>query len=116
MKFFRNILKGAALTTALFVFQACYGTGPDFDPGIEMSFHVVSKQTGEAIPDITIMTRGGSESKWFEVGKTDSQGFAKIYGLDYNHNGIDFKFEGKGVTPKETLINDFSKNFHEIRL
>lgn len=26
MKWFRNILKGASLTAALFVFQACYGT------------------------------------------------------------------------------------------
>ena len=28
MKWLRNILKGASLTAALFVFQACYGTPP----------------------------------------------------------------------------------------
>ena len=28
MKWIRNILKGLSLTTALFVFQACYGTPP----------------------------------------------------------------------------------------
>ena len=28
MKWLRNILKGLSLTTALFVFQACYGTPP----------------------------------------------------------------------------------------
>ena len=31
-KWIRRILKGASLTTALFVFQACYGT-PVPDPG-----------------------------------------------------------------------------------
>ena len=32
-KWIHRALKGASLTTALFVFQACYGTppGPDYD-------------------------------------------------------------------------------------
>ena len=30
-KWIHRALKGASLTTALFVFQACYGTPPSFD-------------------------------------------------------------------------------------
>ena len=116
MKLFRNLLKGAALTTALFVFQACYGTPDAYEPGMEMSFHVVSKQTGEAVPDVIIKTKSGLSSRWYEVGKTDSQGFARIYGLDSNFDGIEFKFEGDGIAAKDTLISDFSKPLHEIRL
>ena len=41
MGFFRNFLKGASLTTALFVFQACYGT-PKWLHDEDMSFRVVS--------------------------------------------------------------------------
>lgn len=116
MKWLRNILKGATLTTALFVFQACYGTGPDNFDGLEMSFRVVSKKTGDAIPDIIIKTKPSQGSTWYEVGKTDTQGFARIYGLDYNYNGIEFLFEGEGVPAKDTVLTDLSKNYHEIRL
>ena len=116
MKWLRNIFKGAALTTALFVFQACYGTGPADSDFVEMSFHVVSKQTGEAIPDISIKTRMDQGSSWYEVGKTDDQGFAKVYGQDYESLGKEFLFEGEGVSPKDTVITDYTKNYHEIRL
>ena len=116
MKWLRNLLKGATFATALFIFQACYGTGPAEDYGMDMSFHVVSKKTGDPIPDIIIKTKPQGQSSWFEVGKTDSQGFAKVYGLDPNYSGIEFLFEGSEVAAKDTLINDFSKNFHEIRL
>ena len=38
-KWIHRILKGASLTTALFVFQACYGT-PVPAPQDQLSFHV----------------------------------------------------------------------------
>ncbi|MBO4692060.1 MAG: hypothetical protein J5604_04715 [Bacteroidales bacterium] len=31
----RNFLKGCSLTTALFIFQACYGTPQGYNPGID---------------------------------------------------------------------------------
>ena len=49
MKFrwFRNFLKGCSLTTALFIFQACYGTGPGYQRNLaeqEFSFEVTDNE------------------------------------------------------------------------
>jgi len=50
----RNIFKGLCLTSAIFVFQACYGTGPDFGQDIYISGVVKSKKTGEPISGIKV--------------------------------------------------------------
>ena len=50
MKRLRNILKGLSLTSALFVFQACYGTPmPKVEPMDEEVVTVVEE--GEEIPE-----------------------------------------------------------------
>jgi hypothetical protein len=62
MKILHNILKGASLTGALFVFQACYGMpqSPLYEDGgtAPMSFSLVSHSTGEPLEGIRI--KGGS--------------------------------------------------------
>ena len=62
MKILHNILKGASLTGALFVFQACYGMVQDDlyrEGGVApMSFSLVSRATGEPIEGIRV--KGGS--------------------------------------------------------
>ena len=62
MKILHNLLKGASLTGALFVFQACYGMPqPDVyrESGVApMSFSLVSRTTGEPLEGIQV--KGGS--------------------------------------------------------
>ena len=62
MKILHNILKGASLTGALFVFQACYGMVQDDlyrEGGVApMSFSLVSRATGEPLEGIRV--KGGS--------------------------------------------------------
>ena len=62
MKILHNILKGASLTGALFVFQACYGMPQDSaytEGGLApMSFSLVSRATGEPLEGIQV--KGGS--------------------------------------------------------
>ena len=53
MGFFRNFLKGASLTTALFVFQACYGT-PKWLHDEDMSFRVVSAVDDTKLVELAI--------------------------------------------------------------
>ncbi|MDR1878067.1 MAG: carboxypeptidase-like regulatory domain-containing protein, partial [Bacteroidales bacterium] len=50
----KKLIGGISFTSALFVFQACYGTGHDryYDYYIEGT--VRSKTTGEPLPDIKI--------------------------------------------------------------
>jgi hypothetical protein len=51
---FRNILRGLSLTSALFVFQACYGTDQDFRTDVLIDGQVKSSATGEPIRGIRV--------------------------------------------------------------
>ncbi|MBR4660227.1 MAG: hypothetical protein IKO77_02225, partial [Bacteroidales bacterium] len=69
-KWLHNLLKGASLTTALFIFQACYGTPYDYDFQTEtLEFNVKDAETGEPITGVNLQMRftqyGGDE--WREV-------------------------------------------------
>jgi putative lipoprotein (rSAM/lipoprotein system) len=70
----RNIFKGLTLTSAAFVFQACYGTPEDF--GLDVRIHgvVVSRTTNEPIPGIKVSVENYPQYKL-----TDSKGSFLIY-------------------------------------
>ena len=84
MKFLHNLLKGASLTGALFVFQACYGMPQsplDLEGGeAPMSFSLVSRTTGEPLEGIRI--KGGSWKHDMEredvLGITDANGRCRV--------------------------------------
>ena len=79
MKILHNLLKGASLTGALFVFQACYGMPQDSaytEGGLApMSFSLVSRATGEPLEGIRV--KGGS---W--KGDMDGEDALGITGAD----------------------------------
>ena len=56
MKWLRNILKGISLSSALFVFQACYGT-PQWLNDVEVKFKLVSSTDNTPLKDVEISTR-----------------------------------------------------------
>lgn len=74
MKWLRNILKGASLTMALFIFQACYGT-PQWLHDSEVQFQVVA-QDGSPVDDVEIYTRfaDNDDLDWSLCGNTDAAG------------------------------------------
>ena len=51
---FRKLLGGMSLTSALFIFQACYGTPQDIEPDVNLEGKVVSRATGLPIPGIKV--------------------------------------------------------------
>ncbi len=55
----RNLLGGLSLTSALFMFQACYGTGPDDMPDILIEGRVTSAKTGDPVKGIKISNADG---------------------------------------------------------
>ena len=79
-----NLLKGASLTGALFVFQACYGMPqPDVyrESGVApMSFSLVSRTTGEPLEGIQV--KGGSWKGAMDredaLGVTDADGHCRV--------------------------------------
>ena len=124
MKFLHNLLKGASLTGALFVFQACYGM-PQSPLDIEggeapMSFSLVSRTTGEPLEGIRI--KGGSWERSREVeelGVTDANGRCRVKIPYYrNQEGPFLRFEDpQGVfIVKDTTLADLRDREIVIKL
>ena len=115
MKFLHNLLKGASLTGALFVFQACYGIPqtPLMAEGGEapMTFSLVSRATGEPLEGIRI--KGGTWKQDMNredvLGITDANGRCRV-GIPYyrNQDGPFIRFEdpqGAFIAKDTTLVD-----------
>ncbi len=110
MKWLHNLLKGASLTGALFVFQACYGTPqlPMMEDGVApMTFSLVSRTTGEPLAGIQVSVRNHSYENM--LGTTDADGRCRVE-IPYSRNivGPVLAFEdpqGQYV-PKDTTLAD----------
>ena len=124
MKFLHNLLKGASLTGALFVFQACYGMPQsplDVDGGeAPMSFTLVSHTTGEPLEGIRI--KGGSWERSREVdelGVTDANGRCRVE-IPYfrNQEGPYLRFEDPqgAFVAKDTTLADLRDREIVIKL
>ena len=124
MKFLHNLLKGASLTGALFVFQACYGMPQsplDVDGGeAPMSFTLVSHTTGEPLEGIRI--KGGSWERSREVdelGVTDANGRCRVE-IPYfrNQEGPYLRFEDPqgAFVAKDTTLADLRDRDIVIKL
>ena len=90
MKWLHNLLKGASLTGALFVFQACYGIPepPLYEEGgsAPMSFSLVSGPTGAPLEGIRITSRESTRySQPLELGVTDADGKCQV-SIPYRRN------------------------------
>lgn len=53
-RWIRNIIGGLSLTSALFIFQACYGTMQDYGHDVHVYGKITSKKTGLPIEGIKI--------------------------------------------------------------
>jgi len=122
MKWLRNILKGASLTTALFIFEACYGTPkpPLYEEEGEapMTFKVISKETGTPLEGIHV--KSNPCGYYFEdVGVTGADGTCKV-SLHYSRNleGPYVRFEdSEGLfAAKDTMLADLREREIVIKL
>ena len=123
MKWLHNILKGISLTSALFVFQACYGTPQDplheYGEAL-LDFNVKAADTGDALEGIRILARTTPQDQdWFEVASTDARGHASAF-LPYINNepGPFVRFEDTtGVySLKDTSFTDLRQREIAITL
>ena len=101
MKFrwFRNFLKGCSLTTALFIFQACYGTGPGYQRNLaeqEFSFEVTDNE-GNPINNAKIYAKlDESAVYWSDSTVTESDGTALMYLYNPEQTSVVFSVEADG--------------------
>ena len=87
-KSLRRVFNGISLTAVAFIFQACYGTGPDMYCDVKLTGTVVSKTTNLPIQGIKVTVNEGSHN----LGFTDENGKFDFYvSVDMvNHLNVHF--------------------------
>ena len=110
MKFrwFRNFLKGCSLTTALFIFQACYGTGPGFQRNLaqqEIEFQVTDGE-GNPISNAKIYAKlDENEVYWSDSTCTEENGTAVLYLYNPEQVTPVLRVEAEGYKANTALVN-----------
>ncbi|MDT3365662.1 MAG: hypothetical protein LIQ26_00035 [Bacteroidota bacterium] len=125
MKLFRHLLKGASLTSALFVFQACYGVPepPLMNENGEapMSFSLRSRRDGAPLEGIQIYARStrSDYARYQSVGITDPYGKCRVT-LPYNRNMegpfLQFVDPSGRYVAKDTTLADLRDRLIEIKM
>ena len=125
MKWLHNLLKGASLTTALFVFQACYGMPQNYmlEEGGEapMTFTVFSRSTGKPLEGVRISgaTNNYAGIYYQDLGVTGTDGRCRV-NIPYIRNvkGPWLRFEEPSGTfeVKDTVLYDLRDREIEIKL
>lgn len=123
-KILHNLLKGASLTTALFIFQACYGVPmpPLYEDGgvAPMSFSLVSGKTGE--PLVGIQVKAKADERWSdyqELGVTGQDGRCSVeipYGRNFDGPFLRFEDPEGKLSPKDTSLADLREREIVIRM
>ena len=103
----RNLIGGLSFTSALFMFQACYGTPQDFGLDLLLEGQVKSITTGLPIEGIKVSV---SENLQYEV--TDKNGRFSLYtekleSLTVKFEDIDAEENGQYIT-KDTVLDEAS--------
>jgi len=109
----RKILSGISLTTALFIFQACYGTPQDVEVDVNIKGVVKSDSTGNAIPGIKIILNGTNQTMYSDT--TGAFSFYTPMGNTYRLIFTDADSTQNGLfTNKDTVIlnNESSKEIN----
>jgi len=112
----KKAIGGISLTSALFVFQACYGTPQDMTPDFFIHGQVKSKTTGVPIEGIKVSIANTIQ---YEI--TDTEGkFSlftdKVNGVTLRFHDIDSLQNGHFMD-MDTVLTDLSENnYLEITL
>ena len=103
---FRRVLRGLSFTTALFIFQACYGTPQDFGFDLLLEGSVKSKATGLPIKGIRVSVENS-----LQFYLTDDLGKFSLYTGRVNNLKVifqDIDSELNGLYQnKDTLLTNF---------
>lgn len=106
---FGTIVGGLSLASAMFVFQACYGTPQDFGQDLLIEGQVKSKTSGLPIKGIKVSVAGN-----IQYATTDEEGKFSFYterleGLTLQFQDID-STQNKIYSDTDTVLTDLSKD------
>jgi putative lipoprotein (rSAM/lipoprotein system) len=101
----RGIIGGLSFTSALFIFQACYGTPQDFELDLMVQGKVTSKASGTPIEGIKVTLPSSSQ-----YAHTDGEGSFSFYtrgadNLNIRFEDIDAEENGS-YTDRDTILTD----------
>lgn len=118
-KLIHKLLRGASLTTALFIFEACYGMPMDMQECV-LDFKVVSSEDGLPLKGINVsINNTGEEGKWYLTGQTDAAGLLTV-GWSYIDEtpSPEFRFESPDgeYAVKDTSFTDLTSRMVNIAL
>jgi len=103
-KILRIIFGTLSFSTAVFVFQACYGTPEDFGMDVEIKGYLKSKATNQPIPGIKVSLENQPQ---YEL--TDSEGMFKIYASKDSSYKVMFEdidsTTNGSFLPKDTVVS-----------
>ena len=107
----KRILGGLSLTSALFIFQACYGTPQDMGLDILIEGHVRSGKTNNSIKGIKVTVTDKSQ---YEI--TDEEGKFSLYTETADKYNIRFEdidsFQNGSFATKDTILTKIDKTVY----
>ena len=77
-KWLRGLMKASALTTVMFIMQACYGAPSTYQCEFILSGYVTDKVTGEPLEGISLGARDHFSTYDYITAETDSNGYFEI--------------------------------------
>ena len=80
-KWLRGLMKASALTTVMFIMQACYGTPKDFEDIVEIriSGYVTDKVNGQPLPGVHLhVFHADGWSDCHDFGDSDENGYFEM--------------------------------------
>lgn len=115
-KWIRKLIGGLSFTSALFIFQACYGTPQDFGLDLLVEGQVKSKTSGLPIKGIKVSV---ADNMQYEM--TDENGRFSFYtamldGLKIQFEDIDLEQNGLYIDKDTVLNNESDRVFLDILL
>lgn len=112
----RGIIGGLSFTSALFIFQACYGMPQDFYPEIRFSGLVKSKTTGQPIKGIQVSIK---ELNWIDYTNDEGEFLMfteKIDQATLRFEDVDSTEHGSYASKDTLLMEPAEETFLEIEL
>ena len=120
-KFLRKVFNGISLTAVAFIFQACYGPGPDRYCDFKLTGTVTSKSTNLPIKGIKI-----SDDEGLNFGFTDENGnfdfytsfqdcYNSKYSVNIHFNDVD-GVENGHFANKTIVVEPVNKNEVQINV
>ena len=104
-----NILKGLSLTTALFVFQSCYGMPQGANRDMFDATVRVTNAAGAPLEGVKLSAKNPMLTGWATLGESNSEGLSDVYvPFDPADAYVDLRLETEGYAVKDTTITDMT--------